>query len=192
MRGDRESCAEAADAARELCLRHGFGYYGHWGAILGAWARAGEDASSAVDTIRSALASLDQEGARARRPIYLAVFAEALDAAGRRDQALAALDQGEEHASSSGDRVWSSELVRLRARMVAPKEATGHARRALELAQSLGARPLVVRSAVTLAEAMRHDPNGAGDVVRSALQALPDAGSSFDRARAMQLIEILG
>jgi DNA-binding SARP family transcriptional activator len=189
MRGDRRACAEAADAARALCERHAFAYYRHWGTLLGAWARTQSDPAAAVEAMRGALAALDEEGARARRPIYLAALAESLAAAGRHGEALEALDQAEERVAISGDKLWSAELARLRA-MLLPESATDHARRALERAQRLRARPLIVRSAVTLAEAMRRGSQGAGadDVVREALAALPDGGSSFDRERALQLL----
>jgi hypothetical protein len=85
--------------------------------------------------------------------------------------------------------MWSSELARLRA-MLVPEQAIANARRALELAQALRARPLVLRSAVTLAEAMRrkHDGPEATEIVREALAGLPDAGNSLDRDRALRLL----
>jgi len=190
MRGDRRSCLEASDAARALCERYGFAYYGHWGTILGAWARRHEEPEAAVRAIRDAFASLDQEGSFARRPLYLAAFAEVLASAGRRDEAVEALDQAEERATISGDRTWSAEIARIRAALC-PRESLAHARRALDLAADLRARPLVLRSAVTLAESMPDDRARASSIVREALAALPDSGSSFDRDRAMQVLATL-
>jgi tetratricopeptide (TPR) repeat protein len=192
MRGDRRSCAEAADAARELCEKHGFAYYGHWGTLMGAWAREDGDPIAAATAMRNALAALDQEGSRARRAIYLAALAEVLRAGDRRQEALDALDQAEEWVTSSGDRLWSAELGRLRA-VLQPESGVAHARRALELARRLRARPLVVRSAVTLALAMQRGSHGAraSDVVREALAGLPDGGSSLDRDRALRLLSTL-
>jgi DNA-binding SARP family transcriptional activator len=186
MRADRRACAEAADAARAVCEQHGFAYYRHWGTLLGAWARADADPASAVRAMRGALASLDEEGALARRPIYLAALADVLAAAGRRDEAIRVLDEAEDRVAVSGDLLWSPELQRLRA-MLLPERAVEHAQRALERAQAMRARPLVVRCAVTLGLALHRDAR-AGEVVREALAALPDGGSSFDRDRAVQFL----
>jgi DNA-binding SARP family transcriptional activator len=192
MRRDRRACADASRAARELCGRYGFAYYGHWGTILGAWAESGDPAAAAT-AIRGALAALDAEGSWARRPIYLAALAEVLSAAGREREAIAALDQAENLAATSGDRVWSAELVRLRAVLVpeCEKGALESARRALALATELRARPLVVRSAVTLAGMMVGQKIAATHILREALADLPDSGSSFDRDRAMQMLRTL-
>jgi DNA-binding SARP family transcriptional activator len=189
MRGDRRACAAAADAAQELCQRHGFAYYGHWGTLLGAWARADGDPARAASAMERALGSLDEEGASARRPIYLAAFSEVLAAAGRREEALQALDQAEARVTSSGDTLWSAELCRLRA-VLLPEAAVLHAERALALATRQRARPLALRCAVTLAVAMQRGNHGAmaGDVVREALAGLPDGGTSVDRDLALQLL----
>jgi DNA-binding SARP family transcriptional activator/tetratricopeptide (TPR) repeat protein len=189
MRRDRRSCAEASDAARELCHRHGFAYYGHWGTLLGAWAR-NNDPSSAAEVIAGALAALDAEGSWARRPLYLAALVEVLAEAGRRDEALVALRQAEERAERSGDCVWSAELMRLRAVLV-PGESLLHARRARDLAARLKARPLVVRTSVTLTDAMTGDREGAVQVLREALADLPDSGGSLDRDVALQRLRSL-
>jgi DNA-binding SARP family transcriptional activator len=184
MRRDRRSCAEASDAARELCHRHGFAYYGHWGTLLGAWAKS-SDPSSAAQVIRGALEALDAEGSRARRPMYLAALVEVLHEAGRRDEALQALCEAEERAAASGDCVWSAELLRLRA-VLMPDQSLVHARRAMELAARLRARPLVLRTSVTLTDAMTGDREGAVRVLREALADLPDSGGSLDRDLALQ------
>jgi tetratricopeptide (TPR) repeat protein len=189
MRGDRPACVEAADTACAVCDRHGFAYYRHWGTLMGAWARANDDPDAAARAMRGALASLDEEGAWARRPIYLAAYAEVLAAAGRREEALEALDQAEARATSSGESLWSSELARLRAALD-PERAVAHARRALERARRMRARPLVLRSAVTLALAMRAAGDGATGqaIVREVLAGLPDGGGSRERARALELL----
>ncbi|MGZ6123488.1 MAG: ATP-binding protein [Myxococcales bacterium] len=190
MRGDRRACAQAADGARAVCERHGFAYYRHWGTLLGAWARADGDLAAAVRTMRGALASLEEEGAAARRSIYLAAMAEVLAAAGRKEEALAVLDEAEDHAATSGDVLWSPELQRLRA-LLLPERAVEHAQLALQRAEAMRARPLVVRCAVTLGLALNRDrarSARAGEVVREALSALPDGGSSSDRDRAVQFL----
>lgn len=192
MRRDRRACAEAADRARDVCEHHGFAYYGHWGTLMGAWARAEEDPDAAVSAMSGALASLDEEQAWARRSIYLAAFSEVLAAAGRREEALEALDQAEARATASGEILWTAELDRLRATLE-PRNAILHARRGLERAQRIHARPLALRCAVTLSLAMRAAGEGrhAPDVVREVLAGLPESGSSRDRARALQLLDTL-
>lgn len=191
MRRDRSACTQAADAAVALCERHGFAYYGHWGMLLGAWARAKDDPARAVGTMREALASLDAEGAWARRPIYLAALAEALAAAGQVEEALATLDQADARSMSSGESLWDPELSRLRA-VLAPDGAAQHATRALHLAQQLRARPLALRSAVTLALVSRATADGdkAQELVRQALASLPEGGR--ERGRALRALASRG
>lgn len=193
MRRDRGACAAAADRARDVCERHGFAYYRHWGTLLGAWARAEQDPGAAVRAMRGALAALDEEQAWVRRSIYLAAFAEALAAAERPQEAREALDQAEVRATASGETFWIAEIIRLRA-VLEPSEAIVHARRALERAQDLHAQPLALRSAVTLCLALRTAGDGkrAPDVVRQVLAGLPEGGSSRDRARALRLLDTLG
>jgi DNA-binding SARP family transcriptional activator len=189
MRRDRAACAEAADAARAVCERHGFAYYRHWGTLMAAWARADADPDGAVAAMREALASLDAEGAWARRPIYLAAYAEALTLAGRREDARATLDLADARAAASGESVWSSEVARLRVDLD-PEHAVEHARRSLALARELGARPLALRSAVTLAQVLGAIGKGAEGqaIVREVLAGLPDAGGSRERASALALL----
>jgi tetratricopeptide (TPR) repeat protein len=189
MRGDRPACIAAADAAREMCARHGFAYYGHWGALMSAWARATNDPDAAAHVMRGALASLDEEGAWARRPLYLAAYAEVLAAAGRREKALEALDEAEARVTASRESFWSSELARLRADLD-PACAVAHARRALDLARRVHAWPLALRAAVTLALTMRSAGAGASGqaVVREVLAALPDGACPRERARALELL----
>jgi DNA-binding SARP family transcriptional activator len=189
MRRDERACAEAAACVRDVCDRHGFAYYGHWGTLLGAWASRHADPESALETMRGAFAALDREQAWARRSIYLTAYAEVCMVAGRTDRAAEALDHAEARSRSSEERIWDPEIKRLRAELE-PNEAVSHARQALEIAERMHARPLVVRSAVTLARALE----GAGDrrigrdIVRTALAALPEGGRSHDRGAALELL----
>jgi hypothetical protein len=185
MRGDAYSCADAAEATQAVCRRHEFGYYGQLGTILGAWARHGADPHAAADTIGEALASLDRGDSWARRPIYLAALAEVLAAAGRVPEAIASLERAEAFIVRSGDRVWSSEAMRLRAKLTSDPALAQHA---LEVARRLCSRPLVLRCAVTLARVPGGDPAMATRLVRDALGGLPDAGASLDRGRALALL----
>jgi len=189
MRRDRGACVEAAEAARDVCERHGFAYYRHWGTLLGAWAGAHVDPSAAAATMRAALAALDEEGAWARRPIYLAALSEVLVLAGRRDEALEALSEADARVTASRETLWEAELARLRAD-AEPGCAVAHAQRALGIARAQRARPLVLRSSVTLALALRRAGDGhqAQDLVREALAGLPDGGASADRDQALKLL----
>jgi hypothetical protein len=150
MRGEPRACAAAADAALALCRSHGFAYYGHWGTILGAWARHRDDPAAAAGAIRAGLGALDDERSWARRPLYLAALAEVLAAGRRSGEAIETLDRAEDHARRSGERMWTPELARLRA-LLDPPRAAAHARRALDLARQMRAPPLVERATQLLA-----------------------------------------
>ena len=189
MRRDRAACArEGADAAA-LCERFEFAYYGHWGRLLGAWAAMRNDPLASLATMETALRDLDAEGAWARRPLYLAALAEAQAHAGREDAARVSLDDAEARAANSGERLWSAEIARLRATLGGPG-AEAEARRALQIARGMGARPLALRAAVTLARLQQAGGGRATAraVVRAALAALPDGGTSRDRRQALTLL----
>jgi hypothetical protein len=71
-----------------------------------------------------------------------------------------------------------------------PEHAVEHARRSLALARELGARPLALRSAVTLAQVLDAIGKGAEGqaIVREVLAGLPDAGGSRERASALAFL----
>jgi predicted ATPase len=78
----------------------------------GALAAQGAQAE-AVTVIREALAERNRPGAKLYRPFCLALFAEALEGAGERDRALAALVEALAVAQETGERWWEPEIHRL-------------------------------------------------------------------------------
>jgi len=149
---DREATGVLAARTVELCRRYGFAYYGEWAAILSGWCLGGE---AGIATIRTGLDHLDDQGAFARRPYYLALLARTLVGAGRGDDASAVLDAAHTAALTRHDLWWLPEVLRLQA-----GQATGHRRtqlleRAVACAQEQGSTALIHRATADLGRSSR-------------------------------------
>ena len=148
LRGDRDRTVEFARRVQEICARYDFGYYGHWGLILGGWCAGGR---AGADQIRQGLGRLRDQGALARQPYYLGLLAETLLDAGQPEAAGAVLESARVAAAIS-DRWWLAELYRLDARRHRGAAAAALLRRAADIAEQQGAMALVRRAADDLAE----------------------------------------
>lgn len=195
MRRDRVACLRHAGAARDLCQRHGFAYYVHWGRLLAAWADVARDPEDRVEPIREAIASLEGEGAATRKPFYLSVLAIALAEAGERPAARATLDEASVLAAASDEAWWRPEIARLRALLVPDRAgAVEGLREALGCALAMKARPLAERAAVSLALALRSI--GRTDEAQRALGHVlggsPQRGNDRDHMRARLVAARLG
>jgi DNA-binding SARP family transcriptional activator len=109
LMGDRSACADAAGQAREVCRRCQFTYYDDWGRILEGWALGG---APGTQLIEAGLTSLRAAGAYIRMPYWLGLLAQTTpDPAYARQTLDVALDLAER----SGERLWTPELLRLKA-----------------------------------------------------------------------------
>jgi len=191
MQRDRRACLAHAAATSDICDRHGFAYYVHWGRVLAAWAEPGPMTSARIARLRAAIDGLEGEGAAVRRPFYLSVLAIALARAGRLDDARAALVEARARADATEERWWAPEIGRLQGRLAPSAEARLTClQSAVSQAVELRARPLAARAAVSLARELaasgRHD-DARGALGRVLETSTPRSGDR-DRRRAERLL----
>ncbi len=194
LRRDRRACGTHARAATEICERHGFAYYVHWGRLLGAWADAALPAAERIQSIRVALEGLEGEGAAVRLPIYLSVLGLTQARAGRQDDARRTLARARSCADETGELWWTPEIIRLQALLAErAEERLTCLRRALEHASRLKARPLAARAATSLAIELRS--RGRRDEARATLarvlETSPSDAGGRDWRRAERCLERL-
>jgi predicted ATPase len=107
------------------------------------------------------LATLTATGDQLFRPYYLAMMAEALHRAGKRDEGLLALEEAIGSYRKSGVRYWDAELQRLAGELHlagAGSDAVAAEScflRAIETAQARSAKSLELRAAISLARLWR-------------------------------------
>jgi DNA-binding SARP family transcriptional activator len=151
FRRDVAKVSECASAVVALSERYGFAYYRDWADILLGWVsgQQGRPADGVVQ-IERALAHLDAQRARVRRPYYLSLLAETLVAAGRRDRAASVLDTATADAVNRRDVWWLPELLRLKGTLEPPGDRERLLRQALETARGQQSRSLEQRIAPAL------------------------------------------
>jgi DNA-binding SARP family transcriptional activator len=114
FRGEPELTWRQADAAAELCQKHGFLYYLSWMPILRGWARARSGSvAEGLAEMREGYASFRATGAQLRSPYYLALIAAAALEFGSADEALRLVEEGRATAQRTGERWQDAELTRL-------------------------------------------------------------------------------
>jgi DNA-binding SARP family transcriptional activator len=152
MRLDPAGVLACAEAAVELCARHGFAYYGEWASVLIGWARGQERPEEGIPIIESALESLDRNRAQARRPYYLSLLADTYARLGKRDRATSIVESAIGMALDRGDVWWLPALYLRRSDFEAAPEREAMLQRALALARAQHSRGLeqrILASSVT-------------------------------------------
>lgn len=191
MRRDRRACLTHATAATEICEKHGFAYYVHWGRLLAAWAGPGATQALRLKQMQEAIDGLEREGAAVRRPYYLSLLAIALTRAGSCDEARRALDEAQERAHATEEQWWVPEIARLQG-LLEPSydDRVAGLRNAIDLASKLRARPLAARSAVSLAAvlARRGRRRDACAALARVLEGSTPRGDDRDRRRAERML----
>jgi predicted ATPase len=120
----------------------------------GALAAQGAGAE-AVAMIREGLSERNRAGAKLYRPFCLAVFAEALEATGDHDSALAALSEALAVAQETGERWWEAEIHRLKGVSLLSQncltDSEASFQRSMRIAQAQQAKSLELRAVRDLA-----------------------------------------
>lgn len=166
--------------------------------MFSGWARAclGEP-EAGLKEMEGALATQRQIGTTEDFPVYFDMLAEVLAMLDRRDEALAAIDQAFEAASSSGLAYWNPELHRRRAELLwqragtSSEEADASLARARELAEAQNARALELRIGMTALDMSREGTEQRA-AARASLQRIyerfPEGFETADLVQARRLL----
>ncbi|QJY47105.1 BTAD domain-containing putative transcriptional regulator [Pseudonocardia broussonetiae] len=166
LRDDAVALAPVVGELLELCRRYGFAYYLHWATMLDGWLTGGEAGAARIEEGLDGLRSL---GAHTRMPYWLALLAQTLLGAGRRDAARAVLDAARSSAEQRDDLWWLPEVLRLMAGLESGPTAVGLLRHAVDLAAAQGSRTLHARCCSDLAAlGVEVDPSATADGRRDA------------------------
>ncbi|MBI4538387.1 MAG: AAA family ATPase [Gemmatimonadetes bacterium] len=168
------------------------------GLVLG-WAATheAEAPERGLTIMRHSLDGWREAGALIWQTYFLAHLADRHTALGGLDEADALLQEALEAAHRTHERFWEPELHRLKGNVGLARgdDETAEAayRRALEVADSQGARALALRAARALARLLRDTgrETEARASLQAALAALEDAASSPDVAEAMELLQVM-
>src|SRR4029077_20633790 len=112
VRNDMTGLRHAVDELRELCGRYGFAYYREWALVLDGWSRTD---GAGIGPAQRGIDNLKSEGAFARMPYWLSLFADLAVRDDSSDMARATLDAAIAAAHAHDDVWWLPEVMRMRA-----------------------------------------------------------------------------
>jgi predicted ATPase len=154
----REPCQvkEITQVVVHISAERGFALYSAMGASLHGWALVESGGAEGIAQLEEGIATRQAMGAAALVPEQLIFLAEAYGTVGKVQEALSVLDRASGLVERTGERCWESELCRLKGELLL---AQGHAeakvgecfQRAIDVAQSQGAKSWELRAAVSFA-----------------------------------------
>jgi predicted ATPase len=152
IRQHARDAAGVLDVMRDLLPlieTYAYPHIGAWARVVNGWAegQAGRPAEGEA-AIRQSLGVLDMIGVTLMRPNFLALLAETIAAQGRRDEALAVLEDAAATAERSEERCYLSEIHRLSGEW---RGDTARVERAVAIAREQGARAFEERASASLA-----------------------------------------
>src|SRR5262249_23762506 len=119
LRREGREALVLAELALAIASEQGFSFWQAGGTILrGRGLAEGGPPAEGVALVRKGLAAWDATGSVTYRTHYLALLAEALEAGGSAEAALAAVDEALELAGRTGERYYEAELHRLRGELL--------------------------------------------------------------------------
>ncbi|MBI3047517.1 MAG: site-specific integrase [Acidobacteria bacterium] len=160
---------QRAERLKELADDHRLPHYRAWAGILHGWARAASEPTGGIAEMRENLAAYERLGNELSRPHFLALLAEALGAAGRGEEGLAAIGEAFESVERTNERYYEAELHRLNGELLLPRSASDQQQaeaeacfhRALDVARRQQAKSFELRAATSLARLWLRQGRGA-------------------------------
>ena len=152
---------EFAAATARLAEEHGLPYYAAIALLTRGWAVAMHGHDEGIELIREGLASSLAIGTKQQHGYFLALLAEALNKAGRVEEALEALKEGMDVTERNNEPFYEAEMYRLKgdalvmAGVDSPSEAESCFQRAIEIARKQQAKSFELRAAMSLARLWR-------------------------------------
>jgi len=205
MRGDREGMAWHADATIAHSNQQALGFWVVWGMLFAGRAAADQGVAlkEAAGQIEQALTTIRAIGSGMVVPYFLAMLAEVEAEAGDPMKALERLADARTLIAQGGEEMAAAEVDRIEARIHAQWAESGSPvdpaavevplQRALETALQQGNRVFALRAACDWAvwRSRRGDGAQALDVLRQAIQDMPDHTPTPDLVRAQAHLETL-
>ena len=203
--------AERVEEVEAIATEHGFPHWLAMATLLRGWLlAAGADPAQGIEKLRFGMAAYEAVGADLGLSYWRAVLAETHRRIGASEEGLIVLTEAFERVERTGERVFESELHRLRGELTLiapPEEGSGRAKaaatrerraeaercfqRAIEIAKGRGARSLELRGAVSLARLWRlqRKPDEAQALVATHLATFEEGFASQDLRAARRLAE---
>jgi predicted ATPase len=158
FRREGRATQERADAAMSLAREQGFPLWIAFGAILYGWALAQQgNVQEGIEQIGRALTAQRATGAEIGGPWRLALLAEVHGMMGQPEAGLAALAEALTLVDTTGERLYESELYRLKGVLLLQQNAANQAEaetcftQAITIAQNQQAKSWELRAATSLA-----------------------------------------
>jgi predicted ATPase len=146
------------------------------------------DPTAGSGLLRSALADLRGTPFDIRFQLYLVWLAETLDAAGQKEEALAAINEAQERSERAGERWYLPELLRLRGELVLQQGSAEAAAdcfaRSLREARDQGATSWELRTAMSLAKSQPRQ----SELLKSVLDRFSEGLATADLVSAQRLL----
>ena len=200
FRRDVAKTRETADRALAISKEHGFAFWYGWCAVMRGWVMAQQgEHDAAIAEIRQGIADWRTQGSELGCHYYYALLAEACTAAGRLDDALAALNDAEQFAADTGEGFYAPEIPRLRGKVLLQQDRTATAaaeacfRQSLAVAGEQQAKSLELRAARSLARLLhaRGETPTARDTLAAVYDWFTEGFDTHDLQQARRLLETL-
>jgi len=166
---DVRAAQERTEYVIALCAEHGLPDYTAFMNIQLGWAMALNGRhEEGIAQIKQGLAASSARGALMLRPLFLYLLAEALDKAGRVDDALSALAEAMDLVHEQDNHFWEPEVHRLEGELLLRKNASDIAgaqncfQHAIATARTQSAKTFELRATISLARLLAKQNRGDG------------------------------
>ncbi|HSQ57130.1 MAG TPA: AAA family ATPase, partial [Gemmata sp.] len=161
---------ESASEALAVAVEHQFAFWQAGATILLGWAAAATDSPDGIELLKEGIEAWRMTESETYRAYYLGLLADASFRCGRREEAIAALDEAEKVGRANGERLFEPEFHRLRGELASTRsDAEGAFRKAIETSRAQSARGLELRAAIRLCRLL--DEEGREDEARTIMTA---------------------
>ncbi len=154
--GNRDDAAANGEKAIGISTQYGFPFWQGIGAVLKSWARSDDDPEAAIEAMHAALSGLRRAGVQIWTSYPSALLAELIVNQGRHDEGLGLLDSVVARARENDEGYFLPEILRISANCLHaagnPEQADAFRHEALGLAREQGARPVLLRILLDLAD----------------------------------------
>ena len=152
----RDRARQSAAQTIETATRYGFPFWNGIGTVMKAWSESEADPLRAIAIIRQALSGLQRAGVQIWTSYPSALVADLMIRNAQVEEGLALIDSVTARAEQGDEGYFLPEIQRIRARCLQASGRSAEAARvraeALELAKRQGARPIILRLLLDMAD----------------------------------------